>query len=261
MRLLAISAAMKAQLICAVLLALVVALPAAAAEPLKLVYGEDYPPISYLENGKMTGIDIDVLEEALHKRMGVPLQHAFYPWARAQQVIQAGGADGFITQLTPARLAALVPGSAPILDIPQHAFTVKTHPALAALRRVNSLPGLAGYQVVTYIGNGWVKTHLQGLNVDYTLSLETTLRRLAALHGDVTVDNDFVVDYYSRRLGLAGQLEQLPLQIDSARFYLLIRKESPYAALMPRIDETLAQMRKDGTLQAIIRRYVPTYAQ
>lgn len=46
-----------------------------AAEPMKIVYFQDYPPFSWSQNNQMQGILIDVLDEALKNRMDIELSH------------------------------------------------------------------------------------------------------------------------------------------------------------------------------------------
>jgi ABC-type amino acid transport substrate-binding protein len=39
-------------------------------------------------------------------------------------------------------------------------------------------------------------------------------------------------------------------------FHLLVRKDSPYAALLPRFDEIIAALHRDGTIRRIVDSYV-----
>jgi ABC-type amino acid transport substrate-binding protein len=43
--------------------------------------------------------------------------------------------------------------------------------------------------------------------------------------------------------------------LSSMRFHLLIRKGSAHTAILDRFEETIAAMQRDGTINAILRRY------
>ncbi len=65
---------------------------------LKLVYFQNFEPFSWKsENGEMKGIYIDLMNEALEKRLKIGISHGGYPWARAQKMLKTGRADGFVT--------------------------------------------------------------------------------------------------------------------------------------------------------------------
>src|SRR5690606_32950202 len=90
-------------------LLLLPAFPAAAAEvydrPLRIAYNDTWSPYSYEgKDGKAYGILVDVLEEALVRRMGLQVEHHSYPWNRVQRHVERGVQDAFITVPTPERL-------------------------------------------------------------------------------------------------------------------------------------------------------------
>jgi polar amino acid transport system substrate-binding protein len=62
-----------------------------------------YPPLSWEVNGKVRGILVDVLNEALQNRMGIKVTHHEFPWKRAQLMVRYGNADRFTTAPTPER--------------------------------------------------------------------------------------------------------------------------------------------------------------
>lgn len=73
--------------------------------PMHFVYYDNYKPRSWLSDGKMRGILIDIINEAAHKRSGIDIIQEGFPWKRAQLMVQNGMADAFITLPTPERSA------------------------------------------------------------------------------------------------------------------------------------------------------------
>ena len=53
------------------------------------------PPVEYLENNKATGVNVDIVTEAL-ARLGYSVSIKFYPWKRALRMVKFGQADGII---------------------------------------------------------------------------------------------------------------------------------------------------------------------
>jgi polar amino acid transport system substrate-binding protein len=63
----------------------------------------DSVPTAYVDNGKQTGILVDVVTEAF-KRTGDSVEIAIMPWARCLTDVKAGKIDGiFSVYRTPAR--------------------------------------------------------------------------------------------------------------------------------------------------------------
>jgi ABC-type amino acid transport substrate-binding protein len=54
---------------------------------------DNFPPFSYIRNGTLTGIDIDVVNEAA-RRIGMAVTFKTYPWARVMATVKSGFLDG-----------------------------------------------------------------------------------------------------------------------------------------------------------------------
>ncbi len=78
---------------------------ALANAPLKIVYFNDFAPFSFGDSAQVQGIYPDLLTEVLANSLSIPVNHAAYPWSRAQQLVQSGEADAFFTTPTDARKA------------------------------------------------------------------------------------------------------------------------------------------------------------
>ena len=57
-----------------------------------LIASEQYPPFEYLKDGKNTGISVEIIEQIM-KKLNVPVEFQFYPFARVKMLLQAGKAD------------------------------------------------------------------------------------------------------------------------------------------------------------------------
>ena len=231
-------------------------LPSRAADEMKLVYFHNYPPFSWEnKNHEMEGILIDVLNEALRVRMGIPVIHAGYPWKRAQKYVRQGTADAFCTVPTSERRKYTEISTEPVIMPVFTLFAMAKNPRIEEIRTVRTIKGLKNFSLGHFLGAGWAKKNLAGLNVDWGSTLESTLKKLAHGRFDIHPGVSQVVRFEIGRLGLKDDIIEMPNVIDRKSFNLCVGKKSPYANILPRFDEMLRKMRKNGVLKKIYGKY------
>jgi len=229
-----------------------------AQNTMKLVYFNNFPPLSWEdENKQMRGILVDALTEAIQTRMGITVSHKGYPWARAQEMVRKGKADAFISLPIPERRSYTKVSSETVLPVTFTLFIRPGSPKIEALKKVKTVGGLKGFKVGSYIGSGWGRKNLvdAGIDVDIASTMNLCLKKLVAERFNVFTDVSQSVRYKIRELGLKDEIIELPNIIDSGEFQLCIGKESPFVNILPRYDEIVREMRKDGTLQKIYNKY------
>ncbi len=232
-----------------------VSTPVFAQETMNLVYFNNFPPFSWKNNQHMQGILIDVLTEAIQTRMGIPVSHTGYPWARAQKMVQDGQADAFATVPTPERRIYTEISHEPLVVVTFTLFVNADNPKIEDLKNVRQLSDLKGFTIGHYRGSEKKKKNLAGMDVDIATSLDATLKKLAVGRFDVFTDVSQVIRYRIRELGLNDQITELPNIVDSSTFNLCIGKTSPHVTILPKFDETLRKMKEEGTLQEIYNTY------
>jgi len=225
-----------------------------AQETLALNYLK-YPPLSWEENGVMRGIMVDILNEAFQQRMGIKVSHHQHPWKRAQKLVEKGQADGFTTVPTPERREYTNISNETVIVVDITMFTWTGNPSTGDIQAVENISGLKGFHLVDYLGNGWAKRNLAGLDIYWAPKMDNALQMLAKRRADVFVQNSMVTHYNIRRLSLQNKIIEIPNSLSRVSFNLCIGKKSPYANIIPEFDETIATMREDGSLQTIYDRY------
>jgi len=228
---------------------------ASAQKPVNLVYFENYAPFSWKENNQMHGILINVLNEAIQMRMGIPVSHSGYPWARAQNRVKNNKSDAFVTVPTPERKTYTEISTEPIVLATFTLFVKKGNSKIENIRTVKAISDLQKFTLGHYIGSGWAKKNLGNMNVSWTSKLDNTLTMLIKGRFEIFVDTSQVVRFTIKKLNYQGQIVELPNIVDSAPFNLCIGKESPYVNILPKFDKTLKDMKKDGKLQKIYDNY------
>ena len=237
------------------LLTICISTPAFSQRTLKLVYFENYAPFSWKENNQMHGILIDVLNEALQTRMGIPVKHEGYPWKRAQIMVKRNSADAFATVPTPERKEYTEISNEPVVLATFTMFIHKNDPKIDRYKKIKQLDDLKPFKLGQYIGSGWAQKQLSNMTVMWTPKFNSVLTMLRHNRFDIFIDTSQVIRYNIKKMGYQNQIIELPTILDSAPFKLCIGKKSPYVNILLKFDETIKEMRKDRSLQAIYNNY------
>ena len=240
-----------ATMVCTLLLVLAGNPAAFAGTTMSIVYA-DYQPYSWSENGRARGLEIDVLDEALGKRMGIALNHTILPWSRAQLSVKSGTADAFVATSNKTRSEFAIHGNVPVAYWELSLFVRAGDHRFA---NVKALADLAPFKIGSLIGNGWIMENLPGMDVHYVERMDLLPKMLTANHIDVVADNSYVMHYALMMSGEADKVEELPLSLSTSPMYLYIGKNSAFASIRQKFDQTIIQMRNDGTLMQIYNRY------
>lgn len=238
---------------------------AATAENLRLnlVTDDHFPPFSHLEDGRATGLDLEVVEE-LGRRAGfVPLVK-LTPWKRLLMLLENGGADGgFSLFRTPERelyadfcLAHPIHYSTYVVFVQRgRAFPFQTIEDLHGRRY-----GLnAGFKVSEDFDRA---AELGLLETQEVEGVDFNIKKLLLGRIDAFIANKHVALYHADQSGMAQKLEFLPRPVKERRgAFLALSKKSPvyqrHPELKARIEAALSAMAADGTFAAIEAKHIP----
>lgn len=223
------------------------ALDSRAETPLvRLVYA-DYRPYSWLDGDQARGLEVDIAEALLVKRMMLRVQHRILPWARAQAEIEQGEADLFFATRSPARDGFARPLGPPLLHWQAAAFLRSDSPVSIPAGPLQ-LDTLCQWRLGALNGNQWVSTHLSCGVPMRAQSTESLLRMLLADRFDAAVDDRLVMLDRAAQIGVSARLRVLPIEIGSAPIHLQISRRSRLLHLADSIELTLKAMLAEGAL-------------
>ncbi len=211
----------------------------------------------YTEYGRAAGLYVDVLTEAIEKRLGVPVEFVWEPWQRAQYSVEEGMADAMVTVVTPERLSYSKPADVPVIRSVVGAFTRTGHPRFKQMTNIDSIEDLQGFSVLTYLGDGWAEKALSDVEVDFDgRDIEAIFKKLEWGRGDLFPQTVAVTQHYIDSLNYEDAIVQVPgVNLGHLEFKLMIGKKSPYLDLLPEINKTLDDMNSDGSLARIKQSY------
>lgn len=245
-----------------VIISCVIAFNASAADPFIWADDEDYRPYIYQdENTVIKGIFRDIMVEAF-KRMDIPLQASLYPWTRAQHLVKIGKADGMVTIPTEKRLAFLN-ATDPLVSANARVFVKNDNPRLKELQALRSYAEFKDFRVVDYIGDGWAEKVYKDMDIIWSSNSNNCIVMLAKNRADIFVSNEFVgfdklrwlLENKSQHSSDLEKIIALPHIFETVDYTLLINKNSKYIDIIPRFNEVLRQMKKDGTHDTIVKNY------
>jgi polar amino acid transport system substrate-binding protein len=221
-----------------------------AADSMHFVYYDSYRPRSWDDNGTMRGILIDVVEEAIAQRLGIPVTHTGYPWKRAQLKVREGTADAFVSMPTQERRTYTVVGDEPVIEFGLHLITRKDHPRIKEMESITSIKQLKGYKLADYLGNAWAKRNLKEVDVKWLPQIDKLFQFVIDGRADIIVASKRTI-YELKRQGYASQFKILSNTLSSVSFHLCVGKTSPYKDRLKDFDRIMREMHKDGTIDRI----------
>lgn len=221
----------------------------------KFVYFNNYPPLSWNQNGITKGIFIDILNEVIYKRMGLIIEHQSYPWERAQLMVKEGKADGYITIPTDERLTYTKTNTVPVFEAEFTIFTNINNENSLKILQIEDFEELGEYKIIHYLGSGWAKERFKNSKIHWTRTLDKTLLLLSLNRADIFIDPSVIVRYNIKKHNFTHSIIGSEKILDRSQFLLCIKKDSSFIKYLDEFDFHLKELNRDGTMEKILSRY------
>lgn len=239
------------------LLGLLLLTGAASARDL-IILATPEEPYKFLEDGIYKGIDIEVVDEVM-RRLGHTYKVEFVDsGARIQQEARAGRADMLLLfSKKPDRMDFLIYPGESYIDISWNFFIRAEDEGKITYETFNDLKEL-------HIGItqdfSYTPDFLQsGLNFQTIPRNSLQIGMLLAKRLDAVPMNTISTLYEEKKAGRLDQLSYLPKPLTTKPYYNVFAKASGYPdieGLAASYDETIRAMQADGTLDAILVKYL-----
>ncbi|WP_421901779.1 substrate-binding periplasmic protein [Maridesulfovibrio sp.] len=226
--------------------------------PMIITYSDFWPLFKTEQNGTMSGIFYEIVSEAM-TRIDVKIKWESYPWARCQNYVKTGKADGIMTVPTNERAEYTVTHPTPFYHQHLQLFTYKDNSKEKFIDMVKTPEDIqrAELSVITYVGNGWNKDNIQSLGIitHEASNPETIWPMLSHKRGDIVIEWPIAAWLEIKSLNLSQKIVQTNGTVDSIPFHLLFSKKSNYIKILPRFEKAIQEMKNDGTIKSIIKKY------
>lgn len=238
-------------------LCLVLQLGSTAAQTENIEFAvSEWPPAEYSVEGEARGYHVDIVRAVL-RSMGLSASFRFFPWKRAEMLVQRKEITGLLSlHLTSEREALLHFSREPLSSSDNVLFAVRGREP--GVTRLESLIGktigvTAGYNY----GDDFNRMVEQGqLKTDAATTDEQGLRKLVAGRFDAFVCDRVVGMGLVRSLGLQEHILVLPLVVSSVNMHAAFARTPENAALAKRFDVALRKLKKSGEWQRIMDAYL-----
>ncbi|NUW67104.1 substrate-binding periplasmic protein [Vibrio coralliilyticus] len=224
-----------------------------------LVAMEDFPPYSWYESEKQTGIDIDIIQ-LLSEKTGITIHIRLVPWVRVEKEIKKGKTDGgvaFFKNTERETFATFIP--TPFRESIYKIFVRKD--SEFDFHSVSDLSGMkigqnAGFYISDAFEQAVIDKKIQRVEA---VTMEENIRRLRAKRIDAFVGNQQEVLYFLAQLGLSDDIVSLPKPIRPPKpVYIVISKEANLQdkeKLIIQMNKTLKEMKEEGLIDKIQAKY------
>jgi len=222
------------------------------------------PPAEYLKNNEATGSNVDIVTEAF-KRLGYKIKIGFFPWKRALRMVENGYADGIID-------AAYNEDRARYIYFPKEEIYIEEWYGFKNVdsnltldenldNAKNIKLGVAravvfGGKIQKAIKNG------QFMCLDEGHDDISNVRKLVAKRFDMLVGIKSTILSHAEKTGNLDKIEIVKKSgtnenylLSSSKTYLGFSKKRVNKELVQKFSETIAQMKKDKTIESIRKKY------
>jgi len=227
---------------------------AAAQDRVLTVVADDWPPFSgpNLPGG---GMSLDVIKVVL-ERAGYTVETRVVPWARIMDGAHNGTVDIVGSLFADAELSKVLTYADPF-----YATDIQMLQPVGAGHSFSSVDALRPYSIAVGDGFLYEETFDRATFLD-KMVVTTTLQAVQMVaHGraDLTLDSVDVLRHVIRKddPSLEPLVELVPGVMASQNLHMAVRTDLDGSAqIVADFNETLSEMREDGTLEALLRRHV-----
>lgn len=205
------------------------------------------------------GLFIEILDKVVVKELGMKLVVQQSPWKRAQENVRDGTADIIVSVPTQDRLAYAFSSKEPIFNMWLNVYTYTGHPKIDKIRKIQTPNDIIALNLVpaSNQGNGWHKENIDafGVKTFYVPTDENLVQFLAMRRADIMIDAPISINRIIRQYDLTAKIVQTDARFGPVNFHLLISKKSKHAYLMPKINETINKLVREGVVEKILLKY------
>ena len=223
-----------------------------ADDTIDIVFDNAYAPFEFKDSDQIyKGLDVDIINEVA-KRSGWTMNQSFPGFDAAVNAVQAGSADALMagTTITEARKK--------VFTFSDPYFDTKIVIATTKANTISSYKDLKGKTVG--VKNGTAAQNFQEENKDkYRYNVKTfdtgdlMYNSLSAGAVDAVMDDEAVIQYAIQQ----GQDLSIDIEGEAiGSFGFSVKKGSQYEYLVEDFNKALAEMKKDGTYETIMNKWL-----
>lgn len=220
------------------------------------VGGFKYPPFYVGEGAAATGVAADLSAE-IFKRLSISRDVAVYPMKRLLHNMEVGETDVALFLLKTAERSRYLAYSTPLLKIPGRLWSRVDREGGPI--QFDTLGDLRQYRFGVTLGYSYgveLDAWLKQMRANTALDDYTNYRLLLNKRIEVFPGNEVVAKYiFKQHPELQGKFAPAQRLFANWDYHLVVSKKSPALKLLPKIDKIIADLKKEGVVDEIVRKY------
>lgn len=222
------------------------------AGTLKFVFS-DFPPFEYSENGIVTGINKEIIEEAC-KRINIKPIFLELPWKRALKYAEKGKADAVFSLFKNDERINKFYFPNENLNVVKMVLLVNHESDI----EISNWGDLTGKKLGIFLGSSYgIKFDNDEKIIKHsTATNESLIRMQAARRVDITVIDERVAKFWSKKIGMENRFKILNFIVTEKPTYIAFsrvkEKNKNWAVLF---SDALREMKDDGHIKRINKKY------
>lgn len=211
-----------------------------------------YLPYQYEENGKFTGIDVEIIQE-ICKRLQIDPDIKKLPWKRCLKAIREGDAHGTFGIYRTEKREGFMYYTREHIDILRSVLVARKESQI----KVKSLDDLKGKTVAIMANNsyGEVFDNYQGLKKAVCYEKEAQIRILAKQRVDLAAVDEVPFFYLSNKSDFKDRFEVVYVLSENPRYICFSKAVKKAPELTEKFSKTLKQLKKEGFADKVIANY------
>lgn len=232
---------------------LVMLLPGKLPAQTLRVLTEELPPLNFTENGRLTGLSVEVVEEIL-RRTGQTHEIQSVPWARGYRAALDEPNVALFSTTRSEERESLFQWVGPLVEWNFVFYKKRGSPiALRTLDDARRVGSIATYRDDSR--EQFLKS--KGFNnLDSSPKLMSCARKLLEGRVDLWLDSNLSAHRIVRQLGHSPEEIEPVLTVKTSHLYIAFSRQTPREQV-ERWQEALNEMSRDGTFQRIHHRWLP----
>lgn len=226
----------------------------------------DYPPYEYLQNGKATGIAVEVIQEASRRAGFRSLTFSFYPWKRAVGMVKSGEKDFLFNAGKNRERQKWGYYSKSILILQKYVLFKRKDDNIAVNNHFNNV---ADYNIAVrrgYLyGTGPFRYAIDNKKFNHVYFSESTTQSIALLlknRIDLFIGDYLPVMHYLEQNGLRDKVDIISVMDKKQEMvvltwatYVLFSKQTNHPDCVVKFDRAMKAMKQDGSYDSILKKY------
>lgn len=212
---------------------------------------EEYPPLNYTENGKLTGLSSDVVTEML-KRLGQQGSIKVLPWSRAYNLIQTKGNHVLFSMVRNEKRENIFKWVGPISSDKMVFFAKKgsdlTINSIDDAKKVKKIGTYKDSALEIFLKENGFK------NFESIIDDSANVKKLGAGRIDLWIANYLQGIQTTKKIAGDSSAVQEVFEIKTTEFYIAFSKSTP-DDVIAKWQKVLDEIKNDGTFDNIKKKY------